>query len=274
MLPKTLDDLTGPWKRTTQIVYRDCPVCSRDTWKLYVAPDTGMWHCFGCHAAGKLDMGNANALAVLFAKKSQGPPKWNPVELPPFSSLSDAAHTFLAEKYGLSREQSARYSLVEGAAYPYMGRIIIPYFNQPGEIIYYNARHFLGGQPKYKAADGKHPLFVPSFSAHMQGAREGWMHSGLVLVEGAFDAIKVHMAGRMAVAIGGTGVPRHLMPSLIDLAGKLPVTIALDSDAIDKALALQRKLQPFLAGIVRVVVLPAGQDPGSMSIDQLQEVLQ
>jgi hypothetical protein len=272
MLPKTLDDLTGPWKRTTQIVYRDCPVCSRDTWKLYVAPDTGMWHCFGCHAAGRLDMGNANALAVLFAKKSQGPPKWNPVELPPFSPLSDAAHTFLAEKYGLTREQSARYSLVEGAAHPYVGRIIIPYFDARGDTIYYNARVYLGnGMPKYKAADGKHPLYFPRWSA------KGWLQrrSGeLVLVEGAFDAIKMLEAGYLGCAIGGTSLPRHLLPSLVKLAGRSPVTIALDSDALDKALALQRRLQPFLAGEVRTVMLPAGHDPGSMSIDQLQEVLQ
>jgi len=216
-------------------------------------------------------MGNANALALLYAKKSQGPPKWNPVELPPFSPLSDAAHTFLAEKYGLSRGQSARYSLVEGAAEPYTGRIIIPYFDTRGDTIYYNARVYMAnGLPKYKSADGKHPLYMPL-------PLMPWLWPTprpIVLVEGCFDAIKAAEAGMPVVAIGGTSLPRHLMPSLVELVGRRPVAIALDSDALDKSLALQRKLQPFLAGEVRTVMLPAGHDPGSMSIDQLQEVLQ
>jgi hypothetical protein len=267
--PKTLDDLTGPWKRTTQIVYRDCPMCGRDNWKLYLSPDTGLWKCFGCNAAGHLDLGHTNALAILHAK-SQAAPTWAPMDLPPFQALSAAAHDHLRWKYGLSPEQCARYSLVEGAAEPYIGRILVPYFNQAGEIIYYTGRSYIGETPKYKAADGKHPLYYPRWAA------KGWLErrsSQLVLVEGTFDAMKTLEAGFLGCAIGGTGLPRHLLPSLMKLASNPIVTIALDSDALDKALALQRRLQPFVAGEVRVVMLPPGEDPGSMSIDQLQEVL-
>jgi Toprim domain-containing protein len=268
--PKTLDDLTGPWKRTTQIVYRDCPMCGRDNWKLYLSPDTGLWKCFGCNAAGRLDLGHTNALALLHVK-SQAAPSWAPMDLPPFKALSAAAHDHLGRKYGLTPEQCARYSLVEGAAEPYIGRILVPYFNQAGEIIYYTGRSYIGETPKYKAADGKHPLFVP-----MQ-AFGTWPGNKppVYLVEGTFDAIKLYEAGFwLAAAIGGTGLPRHLLPSLMKLADNaIEIVIALDSDALDKALALQRRLQPFVAGEVRVVMLPPGQDPGSMSIDQLQEVL-
>jgi len=272
MRPKTLDDLTGPWKRTTQIVYRDCPVCARDNWKLYLSPDTGLWKCFGCNAAGRLDLGHTNALAMLHVK-SQAAPTWAPMDLPPFKGLSAAAHDHLRWKYGLSPEQCARYSLVEGTAEPYIGRILIPYFNQSGEIIYYTGRSYIGEIPKYKAADGKHPLYIPMFASCLSLLPSALGRAGVTLVEGCFDAIKCWEAGWAAFALGGVGLPRHLLPSLIERIGRIPVTVALDSDALDKALALQRRLQPFVAGEVRVVMLPPGQDPGSMPIDQLQEVL-
>jgi Toprim domain-containing protein len=215
-------------------------------------------------------MGMQNAFAVLYAK-NQAQPTWATIDLPPFQDLSEAAYVYLAEKYGLTREQCARYSLVEGAAEPYIGRILVPYFNRAGEIIYYTGRSYIGEIPKYKVADGKHPLFEVMLSCYHDMQVDG---RGISLVEGCFDAIKCWEAGWPAIALGGTSLPRHLLRVLTDRVGQVPtVTIALDSDALDKALALQRRLQPFLAGHVRTVMLPAGHDPGSMSIDQLQEVL-
>lgn len=270
MRPKTLDDLTGPWKRANQIVYRDCPMCGRDTWKLYVHPESGVWHCFGCNAAGVLDLGMGNALALLYAT-TQAPAKWDPMELPPFQRLSDKACDHLWEKYGLSPEQAARYSLVEGAAEPYIGRIIIPYIGYMGDVIYFNARSFTGALPKYRAADGKHPLYVPHYGDRLWSSTRG---RGLVLVEGAFDAIKVCEAGYRVACIGGTALPKYLVPAVRELSGGVEVTIALDSDALDKGLRLVRRLQPFVRGEVTAVVLPPGQDPASMTTDQLKEILQ
>lgn len=271
MRPRTLDDLTGPYKVGRQITYRDCPACGRDTWKLYVDAESGLYKCFGCNAAGKLDMGRANVLATLYATRQAQLPKWAPMDLPPFQALSAEALSYLASKYGLDGAAAARYSLVEGAAGPYAGRILIPYLGYLGDVIYFNSRTYLGEVPKYKAAEGRHPLYVPSFSARTALPR---FEAGLVLVEGAFDAIKVHLAGYRAVCIGGTALPRYLYPAVQFMAGRDPVRVVLDSDALDKGLQLMRRLQPFVRGEVTTVVLPPGQDPGSMTTDQLREVLQ
>lgn len=270
MRPRTLDDLTGPYKVGRQITYRDCPMCGRDTWKVYVDGESGLYKCFGCNAAGKLDMGHANVLATLYATRQAPPVKWAPIELPPFGSLSDTALDFLRTKYGLGPSEAARYSLVEGAADPYAGRILIPYVGYMGDIVYFNSRTYLGEVPKYKAAEGRHPLYVPSWLGSAGRVNGG---STLYLVEGTFDAMKMDLAGFRAIAIGGTALPRYLYPALRELAGATPVRVLLDSDALDKGLSLVRRLQPFVRGQVEVNVMPAGADPASLTIEELREIL-
>jgi DNA primase len=116
---------------------------------------------------------------------------------------------------------------------------------------------------------GRHPLYVPGW---VTGRRPDGEPGDVVLVEGVFDAIKVHVAtGKEVVALGGKQLARYLLHDLLKLRPR-NVRIMLDSDALGAALTLSSKLAPFVDSIERIAV-PDGEDPGSMDYEAIREAL-
>ena len=272
MNPTSLREFTGPSKPSgEQICFRICPVCGSDKWKVYVNPDTGKWLCFAgsCGARGVVDMGMAeepraagqDILDTLERSlRGAGLMEWPEIDLPPFHELTFPARRYLTRR-GIDEERTRQLGLVEWAD---KSRILIPYFDRAGTLVYWNSRRYserLGKGPKYLTAPGKHALFV----------REG-SSTILVIVEGVFDALACEDAGYSAVALGGKSLPSYLVRNLLTVAaGYGTIVVALDSDALDSALRIRAQLSDRMA--VKIVTPPTGKDPGDMSPAEIQEML-
>lgn len=266
--PESLSDFVGPSRDSgDQIVFKMCPVCGCQRYKTYLNPATGFWYC---HAAehsggGVIDVGSPlvgqgkQVLASLAGHTHEH--KWEEVTLPSWTELSCFARRYL-RKRGIDDDVADRMGIVEMTDHM---RVVVPYFGPSGGIIYWTARKYseMEDGPKYLAASGRHPLYV----------LPGWQPSDrLVIVEGVFDAIAVHLAGMSPVlALGGKFLPSYLYPDLERMI--LPggsVQIVLDSDALDASIKLRNKLAPRCH--VSIVQLPTGEDPASMG-NRIRETL-
>lgn len=149
------------------------------------------------------------------------------------------------------------------------GRCCVPIHNPTGELIAYAGR-YLGDDPKEpkwllpKHFEKRYVLF----NAHrVAGA------SAVVLVEGFFDAIRLHGLGVPALALMGTSV----LPEQLDVLGALGVRrvgLMFDGDAEGQA-AVSNAVEA-LAGVtyVRRATLPADGDPAAAPERDLRDCLQ
>lgn len=258
MRPTSLSDFTGEMRSSgNQLNFRVCPVCGSDKWKTYVDPVSGKWFCFaGQHGGGGcVDVGadadaNAEGRKILDMLERPAPQTWHEIQMPPFERLSKAASRYLARR----KVDVAGLGIVELTD---RYRVAWPYYDDAGRLIYWNSRRYsdnLGDGPKYMAAPGRHPLYVPEYRRKPER---------VVLVEGAFDAWAVNAVdpGSMAVALGGKSLPRYLRKDLTRLLGfamiKSPL-VALDPDALGNAITLAVNIGG------RVVDLPA--DPADLLV--------
>lgn len=296
MRPTSLRDFSGPSKASGEhINFQICPVCGSDKWKVFVNPETGGWNCFAgrCGAKGYIDVGlgdTASAGGAILSRLHEEPetPVWEEIELPPWHELTGAATRYLRRR-GIDEELSRKLGLVE---WEDKSRILFPYFDRQGQLIYWNSRRFserMGEGPKYLTAPGRHPLYVlrSRWCPHCEVTQEacedevlyhsGWAYGPkhpprpLVLVEGVFDAIAVWRAGFDAVALGGKSLPRYLVSDLLTLVDESGILVVmLDPDALDAAL----RIRNVLFDRVHVKVVPLMyKDPGDMSPEEIKEAL-
>lgn len=278
MKPRTMDDFQGESRASgNQVNYKHCPVCGSDGWKLYVNPETGMWFCHaGQHGAGgqvevgrQLHLQEEGAAILRILDGAQNPAPTSEVELPPFGELSRAARRYLHRR-GFTDEDIRCFGLVE---WEDEYRILIPYFDDRGQLVYWNSRLYsdnLGDGPKYKAAPGKHPLYVP----------ERRVSDSVVVVEGAFDALAVvKHTPDTAIALGGKYLPRYLRKPLRQEISRAilysvgEVVVALDGDAMAQSLTLAKTMPVPPRMPVRLAHFEYGEDPGNVSPERLREVL-
>jgi len=262
--PQNIEDFTGEWKPSgTQRNYKTCPVCGNNTWHLYVDPTTGRWMCFaGEHGAGGQVQVEPSAAHLRALLERPAPVKWPEIDLPEYNKLSSAAINYICERgfeYGVLE---SKYGIRQTGL-----RLLIPYFDKIGRLIYWNKRKFAEGydqfhEKTYVAAPGRHPLYVPFYGG-----------APFVIVEGCFDAIRCAEAGCYAVALGGKSLPKYLMQDLLRLSEPFEcVYIMLDGDAMSASLKLRNQLSPYKRSIV--VVLPDGTDPADHSEQQIQALLE
>jgi hypothetical protein len=251
--------------------YRNCPVCLRSDWKVYVDEATGKWICFAgsCGSRGRVSVDMTPGRLKSLFTRDRGVREFPVVDLPEFTPLTQVHARKVRVMYKL--EVPERYLLVSMAAEAY-DRVIIPYVRADRSVIYWSTRAMDGAQPKYLGMGGKHPLYIP---AYLNPATEAIRDLfGVVLVEGAFDAMSVRdRVGLDAVALGGKYLPDHLVPHLKKYVGDRRITIMLDRDALRDALKLKHRLDGIMPKSMTRVVLCPGSDPASTPTDDLKEVL-
>lgn len=266
MNPRTLQSFSGPVRSSgTQMNYKICPVCGSQSWKLYVDPNTGKWYCFaGAHSAGGcVDVGVPASPGAAIREKLGDPGRteshWPEVQMPSNIPLSNMATRYLTNR-GLSHSLHLYREMQDEP------RILIPYRGRAGEWIYWNSRAYMPNHdgPKYKAASGRHPLYVlPRWESK----------NHVIIVEGAFDAACVRQvveSDTVVVAVGGKSLPRYLMADLMQIATGA-VTIMLDADALDSALSMRQRISPFR--ITKLKTLPEGKDPADMDLSRLRGII-
>jgi len=130
----------------------------------------------------------------------------------------------IAEEYLLKRKISTD-GLFICTQKPYKARIVIPYYNKNGELIYWNARHIGKSNLRYvvppkSCGIGKEDvLYFPYGIYHEK-------QDDVYLCEGEFDALTLHAIGLKSVAAGGKNFNLKQANVLKDYN----ITICLDND--------------------------------------------
>jgi DNA primase len=187
----------------------------------------------------------------------------------PFRLTLDPSHPYLAER-GIDQELAATFEVGYCRHGTMKGRICIPIHNQHGALVAYAGRwasdEIPPDVPKYQLPRGFEKRRV-LFGLHRLASAEH-----VVLFEGYWSVFRLYALGIPAVAIMGRTISPEQQALLID-SGVRMLSLLLDGDGPGQAAADQ--LLPRLAErfFVRVVSLPHGAAPDTVSEQFLIEVL-
>jgi DNA primase len=145
------------------------------------------------------------------------------------------------------------------------GRVVIPLHNERGELVAYAGRSIDETEPKYKLPAGFHKSQV-LYNLHRAIGQKS-----VVVVEGFFDCIKVTAAGWPCVALMGCSMSQQQEELLATHFET--VWLMLDGDEAGRQAA--DEVLPRLAErlFVRIVKVPEGKQPDSMTVEELQAAL-
>ena len=148
------------------------------------------------------------------------------------------------------------------------GRVVIPIRNDRYELVAYAGRSLNGDEPKYRLPAGFHKSRV---LFNLNRARHAGSES-VVVVEGFFDAIKVHQAGyRNVVGLMGSNLS-HDQASLLQKYFRGAI-LMLDGDEAGQraANAISERLANTIE--VDVIALKQGQQPDQLDSRELHGLL-
>lgn len=166
------------------------------------------------------------------------------------SLLAKSARSYVKRR-GFDPEELSKMGWGYGTKDKYFGYLIIP-FHEKGELVYFNARLFIGNGPRYNNPDTTDSGLGKSFIIYNKDALE--MYKAVFLCEGAINA---QTMGEKGIASGGKAISRYQINEII----KSPVEriiILFDPDAKGDAIDLALKLVTYKK--VKVVFLPEGKD--------------
>ena len=140
----------------------------------------------------------------------------------------------------------------------YRNRVIIPSFDEDGDVNYFIARSYSGDSYKYKNPRvSKNIIFNELYT--------DW-NSDLTIVEGVFDAV---VAGNAIPLLGSTLHSRSPLIRQI-VFNDTPVYLALDPDAADKERKIIKTLSSYDIELYKIDV-SGYEDVGSMTKDVFEE---
>lgn len=143
-------------------------------------------------------------------------------------------------------------------------RLMIPILDAQGHHVGFGGRLLGPGEPKYLNSSDS-PVFAKGKLLYLLHAARPSMrkHERAIVVEGYFDAIRLHLAGiEDAVAPMGTALTEDQAEALARLAPT--VFLCYDADAAGQKATFRSGLELLRHGVaVRVVSFPDGEDPDS-----------
>lgn len=95
----------------------------------------------------------------------------------------------------------------------------------------------------------------------------------LVICEGPLDAVKLWQHGISAVALGGKVLHDEQLAQLIDLSEDIAITVMLDPEAYEDALAVSARLSTHFKKVY-LSSLQSGTDPGSSTIREAHAAIE
>jgi len=262
----------------------NCPSCNdarKNKRKLIVRLDDGRYHCWVCGLKGKsvrsllkkFTISPQIDTLIRFRGRTERSIE-NPVEvsLPvgyvSLALLSKADPDIIAtkkylERRGLSTLDMARWRVLAVRTGQYRRRVIVPSFDEGGNLNYFVARAIdSDAYLKYKNPK------VPKENIIFNEIDIDWSRS-VTLVEGVFDAIK---CPNNTIPLLGSSL--SLRSKLFKMLSKhqTPCIVALDPDLKLKAFKLAKILAE--AGCdVKMAFAPEGKDFGDMKKTQVTEIL-
>ena len=163
---------------------------------------------------------------------------------------------------GLTRKDILKWKIGYCGSGKYAGRIIVPSFNNDGNINYFIARSYTGHQRKYLNPPASRDIIFNELMIDWD--------EPVVLVEGAFAAI---VAGTQAVPIlGSTLRPNSKLFQALAL-NDTPVYMGLDEDAEKKAGQMIRNMLQYDMEVYKIDTSSV-EDIGSMSPEEFSWAFQ
>jgi DNA primase len=281
-----LFNVLGNYKKLSDEILFYCPECNHHKPKLSINLDKNAFKCWVCDYRGRnirrivrrcgnysqlkkwdqiTNRINYDSFENLFVEKEEKeqPQKLNLPEQ--FFSLtaknkSRAAHR--AYKYlrdrNLTDEDILRWKIGYCLDGEYRNRVIIPSFDDDGDVNYFVGRSFSGDSYKYKnPRASKNVVFNELFV--------DW-DSDLILVEGVFDAI---VAGNSVPVLGSTvRFDSRLIKKIV--YNDTPVYLAFDEDAQKKENKVIAMLSKFDIELYKIDT-SGYEDVGSMSKEVFED---
>ena len=265
----------------------NCPFCNHHKPKLEVnltenKEGKNPWHCWACNVKGtsvyqlfkKIKAPSNKISEVQSLVKSSKSFKINKsdsnIALPSeFIGLSTVNNSDITAKHALAylkRRNISKYDIIKyNIGYCksglYANMIIIPTYNEDGQLNYFTARSF-EKEPYVKYRN-------PSVSRNIIPNEHliNWKVP-VILCEGLFDAIAIK---RKAIPLLGKNIQNNLMKKLVtSLVNK--IYIALDRDAIKQALKFCEKL--MAEGKEVYLVDLQDKDPSEMGFSNFTKLIQ
>ena len=278
---KILFDVLGSYRRISNEILFFCPSCQHHKQKLSVNINKNAFKCWVCDYRGK----NIRRLVRRFGTYSQLS-RWDQIsgrvdydkftedlfadnketektqklKLPDaFESLSNPKLPFTANrayKYllsrGIDKYDILRWKMGYCLTGEYRNRVVVPSFDEDGDINYFVSRTFTGDSYKYKNPKAsKNIVFNELFV--------DW-DSDLILVEGVFDAV---IAGNSVPVLGSTLRPDSKLIKKI-VYHDTPVYLAFDEDAQKKENQVISMLSKYDVELYKINT-SGYDDVGSMS---------
>ena len=281
---KILESFLGRCYKSGEEHLFKCPRCRHSKNKLSINVNKGVYKCWICDYSGLkleklvrrysdrtdyqrwLDLTNTVDIASFDSLFEQVEVKSiKSVELPESFQTLCTDYRYELKKplrylksRGVSNEDILKWRVGFCSSGAYADRIIIPSFDDSGELNYFIARSYSGQYPKYK-----NPPVSKDFV--FNGLMLDW-ESPVTLVEGAFDAI---IADNSIPLLGSTLSERSRLFAHIVKNCK-EVYLALDSDASYKELKIMKKLMEY--GIMVYKIDTSGyEDVATMTKEVFQK---
>ena len=260
-----------------------CPFCNHHKKKLQINLDSQRWHCWVCDSKGRSIQSLLRKLNVdirdigivrdvygdepeydakeEYVAKLQLPKEFKQLYFKPKGinpAYNQAIHYL--NKRGITQADIVKYNIGYCEDGLYNGRVIIPSYDDNGDLNYFVARSFYEDEKmKYKNPPISRDVIV--FENMIN-----W-NEPITLVEGVFDSFSVK---RNVVPLLGKFLLSKLKNKIME-RGVKDVTIMLDSDAVEDS---TKHTQWFQKNGIRVRnIIPTDKDAGEMGFEKVNEIL-
>jgi DNA primase len=260
-----------------------CPFCNHHKKKLQINLDTQRWHCWVCDSKGRsissllrklnVDLRDIGIVRDVYGDepeydakeeyvaKLQLPKEFKQLYFCPKSInpvYNQALHYL--NKRGITKADIVKYNIGYCEDGLYGGRVIIPSYDDNGDLNYFVARSFYEDEKmKYKNPPISRDVIV--FDGMIN-----W-NEPITLVEGVFDSFSVK---RNVIPLLGKFLLSKLKNKILE-KGVKDVTIMLDSDAVEDS---TKHTDWFMKNGIRVRnIIPTDKDAGEMGFQKVNELL-
>ena len=286
LLVNLVNSVLGAGKRTARgNQAHTCPYCNHHKPKLEInfsenKKGYNPWHCWVCDKKG-------TKISTLFKKIGASPEKFEelfkligaeqereqvvlkqdlelPQEYKPILDNTDlvARHAYsYLKKRGITNDDILKYNIGYCDSGRYANMVIIPSYNEVGNLNYFTARSF-EKNPFVKYRNPETSRDIIPFEMLIN-----W-DLPLVLCEGPFDAIAIK---RNAIPLLGKNLQPNLLKKIVKSTVK-KIYIALDSDARKQALRFAEKFMN--EGKEVYLVELEGKDPSEMGFAHFTNLIQ
>lgn len=272
---------TGDTLKANERVYY-CPFCHHHKKKMNVNIETQKFHCWVCDAKGtriasllnKLDVSASDIQTIKDIYKDNDtvtspvateaklrlPKEFKQLYFKP-KSINPIYNQAIAYLKGrnITMADIMKYNMGYCETGLYAGRIIIPSYDEYGELNYFIARTFYDNDSSYKNPPMSRNVIA--FENHIN-----W-NEPITLVEGGFDAFSVK---RNVIPLLGKFLLSKLRDKIIE-KGVKDITILMDADAVKES---TKHTDYFMRNGVKIRnIIPEGDDAGKMGFEKVNNLI-